>query len=169
MKRATHRLLVAGLLAGLTGLAAAQGAPAPAAGNPPHAGQRMDPAQWHARMAQHHAKHQAELKQKLQLAPNQEAAWASFANATQPPQTPPPRPDRAAFEKLTTPERIDKMRALRTERQAAMDRRADATKAFYATLTPEQKKVFDTETLRQHGHGPHGHGEHGKPMPHPAG
>lgn len=59
-------------------------------------------------------------------------------------------PDRAEMDKLTTPERIDKMRALRTQRDAEMDKRADATKAFYATLTPEQKKVFDANTARSH-------------------
>jgi hypothetical protein len=49
---------------------------------------------------------------------------------------------------MTTPDRIDHMRALRTQRDAEMDRRADATKAFYAQLTAEQKKTFDAETAR---------------------
>ena len=66
------------------------------------------------------------------------------------------RPARAAmkaeFDKLTTPERIDKMRTLRaqrmTEMNAAMDKRGDATKTFYAALNATQKKVFDAETTR---------------------
>jgi Spy/CpxP family protein refolding chaperone len=67
------------------------------------------------------------------------------------------RPDRAEFARLTTPERIDRMRAMRSERIAEMDKRGDATKTFYASLTPEQKKVFDQETLRGRGEGRHGH------------
>ena len=63
---------------------------------------------------------------------------------------------RAEMAKLTTPERIDKMRELRTQRttemHAAMDKRSDATKAFYATLNPEQKKTFDAETLKMGKH-----------------
>ena len=59
---------------------------------------------------------------------------------------------------LSTPERLDKMRALRTQHmgdmQAAMAKRDDATKALYAALSPEQKKLFDAEHSRkgsQHG------------------
>jgi Spy/CpxP family protein refolding chaperone len=33
---------------------------------------------------------------------------------------------------------------------AEADRRGEAAKAFYATLTPEQQKTFDAHTLRQH-------------------
>ena len=61
-----------------------------------------------------------------------------------------PKPEDMA--KLTTPERIDKMKAMRTEHHAVMslemDKRADATKAFYAVLSPEQQKVFDEKTMR---------------------
>ena len=57
--------------------------------------------------------------------------------------------------KLTTPERIDKMKELRAqhlgEMTAAMDKRGEATKAFYAVLTPDQQKVFDTQVMM----GPH--------------
>jgi periplasmic protein CpxP/Spy len=60
------------------------------------------------------------------------------------------------MEKLTTPERIDKMRAMRVQRDTEMDKRADATKAFYATLNAEQKKIFDAEAMNRGGH----HGEH---------
>ena len=75
------------------------------------------------------------------------------------------RPTREDMAKLTTPERIDKMKALRTEQHAvmslAMDKRGEATKTFYAVLTPEQQKVFDEKTMRQ-GHGQKGgKGHHG--------
>jgi Spy/CpxP family protein refolding chaperone len=52
---------------------------------------------------------------------------------------------REDWAKLTTPERLDKMQALKAERDARMDKRIDATKSFYAALTPEQQKVFDSQ------------------------
>jgi len=67
--------------------------------------------------------------------------------------------DHADMEKLSTPERIDKMRTLRaqrmTEMTTAMDKRDEAVKTFYATLTADQKKVFDAEHNRMGGR--HGH------------
>ena len=165
MKKLFKPLVIASLLAGLAGVAGAQtpppsgpGAPGGPGGPAAHGmrdhGGRMDPAKMQERMA----KRQAELKQKLQITSAQEGAWTSWTTAMKPPAGM-KRPDRAEFEKLSTPERIDRMRAMRTERMAAMDKRADATKTFYAALTPEQKKVFDAESARR-GHRGHG-GEHG--------
>ena len=58
----------------------------------------------------------------------------------------------ADMEKLSTPERIDKMRSERAQHMAdmttAMDKRDEATKTFYATLDADQKKVFDAEHSR---------------------
>lgn len=106
------------------------------------------------------AKHMAGLKAKLKLTADQESAWTVFTTANRPPA---PMehlsPDRADLAKLSTPERIDKMRALRsqhmTERTSAMDKRDEATKAFYVALNADQKKTFDTEHARigRH-HGP---------------
>jgi len=123
-----------------------------------------------------HAKHQRgermehmrkrieKLKADLKLSPAQEAAWTSYIDTMKPAERPAPG-DREAFAKLTTPERIDKMREMRAKRNAEMDRRADATKAFYAQLNPEQQKTFDAATLRMHrDHGRFFHGPHdGKP------
>lgn len=105
-----------------------------------------DPARMEAMMAKRHDA----LKVKLKLTPEQEGAWTTFTAAMKPAaQSGPKYPDRAEMDALTTPERIDKMRALRTERMAAMssamDKREDAIKTFYATLTADQKKVFDAE------------------------
>jgi periplasmic protein CpxP/Spy len=125
------------------------------------------------RMAERMAKRQAALKAKLKITPAQEGAWTTFATAMKPPahmaggmgmQHDPKMI--AEMDKLTTPERIDKMRTHRAERMAAMnaemDKRGAATKAFYAILSSEQKAVFDA--LAPHGerHGRHGMGgEHG--------
>lgn len=88
-----------------------------------------------------------ELKSKLQLTPSQEGAWTKFAEAMRPTTTA-PRPDYDAMMKLPTPERIDQMRALHQQHTAQMDQRGEAAKAFYASLTPEQKKRFDEQTAR---------------------
>lgn len=149
---------LAGLLAAMGASAMAQtAAPAgPAAATAPAArehGGRHDPA----KMQAHFAKRQAELKAQLKLTAAQEPAWNAFTSAIQPPANW-TRPDRAEFAKLTTPERIDKMKALRAERNARMDQRANATKTFYAALTPEQKKTFDESTLKRGQGGKHGGG-----------
>lgn len=169
--KSVQSLVLAGIMATAALAATAQtvapaapataGAPAKTGGHHGDHMGRHDPAQMQARIA----KHQAELKAKLKLTPAQEGAWTAFTASRQPPVHG-ARPDRAAmkaeFDKLTTPERIDKMRALRAQRMAemsaAMDKRGDATKTFYAALSPEQQKVFDSQRM---GHGGH-HGQHHK-------
>lgn len=124
---------------------------------------KMDPAKREADAA----KQMAELKAILQITADQEGAWTAFTTAMKPPaRMDHQRPDRAELSKLTTPERIDKMRALRTqhmaERTAAMDKREEATRAFYAALNTDQKKLFDAEQARMdHHHGGHRGGHHG--------
>ncbi|MBK5206587.1 MAG: Spy/CpxP family protein refolding chaperone [Polaromonas sp.] len=171
-----NSLLFAGLLAAAGATAMAQGTPAaptagPAAAGMPagRSGDRMmghrDPAKMQAWIA----KRQADLKATLKITPAQEGAWTAFTASMQPParsafQTP---EQRAEFAKLSTPERIDKMRALRTqrmaERSAAMDQRGEATKAFYAALSAEQQKTFDAEHAKfgqRDGRGHHQGGMH---------
>jgi hypothetical protein len=132
----------------------------------PHAGHhRHDPAKMQARIA----KRQAELKAKLAITPAQEGAWSAYTAALQPQaRNTAARPDRAAmkaeFEKMTTPQRIDKMNALRAQRMAdindAMTRRGEATKTFYAALSPEQQKVLDSQRMQRGGKGHKGHHGH---------
>jgi hypothetical protein len=131
------------------------------------------------------ANRQAMFKAKLKVTPAQESAWSTFAAAIKPPARGASgmgsgmgmgmgmRHDpkvQAELEKLTTPERIDKIRAMRqqrmTEMNALMDKRAAATKTFYAVLSSEQKAVFDAISMHvgRHGmrgeYGGHGGGEH---------
>ncbi len=161
MKLLFKHTLLAGLLATAGFATLAQTPPPPPA---PTQMQPHDPAQWHAKMAEHHAKHMAKLKTELGITPQQQGAWNSFAEAMQPP-APPQKASReqmrAEFAKMTTPERIDKMRALRDRRAALMDQRDIATKTFYAALSPEQQQKFDNIMLRMmHRHDHHG-GWHG--------
>lgn len=155
MKSLSKHVLAASLLAVFAAAATAQTPPAPPAGGGmgPGAGMmghrhgdgmRGDPAQWRERMQKRMAERQAALKQKLQITSAQEGAWNTWTQSMQPPANM-QRPNRDEFAKLTTPERIDRMRQLRTQRMAEMDKRADATKAFYAQLTAQQQKVFDSE------------------------
>ncbi len=78
----------------------------------------------------------------------------------QPPAQRQQRADREAMAGMSTPDRIDHMRALRDQRNADMDRRAEATKAFYAQLGAEQKKTFDAETARMFQRGGRHMGRH---------
>ncbi len=176
MKLSSKHLLLTTLMATCGFAALAQNATptAPATGAQPQMHDRMhrgDHSSMRERMFGNHqermVKRQAELKTKLKITPAQEGAWATFAAAMQPPAniaggmmgTHHDPKVKADMDKLTTPERIDKMRALRAERMATMnaemDKRGAATKAFYAVLSSEQKAVFDAVSMRggQHGMG----------------
>ncbi len=178
-------MLLAGLLAsaGFAALAQApgcgdhagmMGAGVPMHERPGHHMDKMDPARMQAQMEKRHAA----LKAQLKLTPAQEGAWSAFTAAMQAPAGMMAKgPDFAELEKLPTPERIDKLKALHTQHMAdmnaGMDKRGEATKTFYAALTPEQQKVFDSAALHQPGrHGPKrgpGHGPaDGKGPVHPA-
>ncbi len=141
------------------GLAGAGVQAMPMGGDPHHAQGRQG--------ERSHARHLETLKGKLKLTAAQEPAWTSFTQAMQ------ARPagmgqSRDELAKLSTPERLERMKALHAQHQTEMNnfmnRRHEATQAFYAGLTPEQKKTFDAETARMMGaHGGRGgHGDHGR-------
>ena len=168
MKSILKPVLLAGLLA-TAGMAVFSQAPAGrdysgmmGAGSPMHEGMghqrmgQMDPARMQAWMD----KRQAELKALLQLTPAQEGAWTVYTAAMKPSADMQAKhAERAEIAKLPTPQRIDKMKALRArhmnEMNAAMDQRGEATKTFYAALTPAQQKVFDASSARRHRGGGH--------------
>lgn len=123
-------------------------------------------AERHAQMQKRMAERQAALKAELKLTPEQEPAWNAFIARTQPQAGAMPRQGtREDWSKLTTPQRLDKMQALKAERDAAMAKRVDAIKSFYAVLNADQQKVFDSKhqggfqrTGMHHGHrGEHRH------------
>ena len=105
---------------------------------------RPDPAKVQAMFD----KRMSRLKTLLQLTPNQEGDWLAFNSAMTPPAVRPTPPNPQEFEKLTTPERIDRLNAMRAQHAGLLDKRAEAAKKFYAALTPSQRKVFDLETLK---------------------
>jgi hypothetical protein len=175
MTASLQRIFWAGLVASAAFCAFAQtpppsmpaAAPAPMTGTAPAAGvaapgehraHRMHEGRSPQRFQEQRAQRMEALKTQLALNASQQEAWSTFVSASQPPQRAAQRPDRAEFAKLTTPQRLDRMQALQAEHAASFSRRADATRALYATLSPQQQQTFDTQTLRQgprHAHGPH--------------
>jgi hypothetical protein len=153
---------------GLSIAAQAQTPPAPPPGaDPGGGGWRHDGGPGRPGMGEHReARRAARLKalhDVLAIRPDQESAFQAFAQAT----TPEPgkhawgagrggwKPgqghegDRAGAPSAaaTTPERLDLMLQRFDERSAAMraaiERRAMATKALYAALSPEQQRTLD--------------------------
>ena len=159
MKFSTKHLILAGLFAatGLTASAQPQNPPPGGPGAMPGHSMRegfhfgRDPAQMQKRREERMAEHMATFKRALQVTPAQEGAWNAWTAAMRPTQR--QRPDPAEFLRMTTPERIDRMRAMRNARIAEQDRRADATKTFYAGLSGDQKRVFDTASMKFMGRG----------------
>jgi Spy/CpxP family protein refolding chaperone len=149
------------LLIGITALGLAAGSFGALAGRPdgmPQTGAPAMPSGEHARspeqMKERFAKRQAELHDKLKLSPAQEPAWNTFAGRMNPGERP-ARPDRAEIEKLSAPERMERMLSMMQDGEKRMAERLAAVKQFYAVLTPEQQKTFN----EQFGPGRH-HGQH---------
>ena len=117
----------------------------------------MDSAQMASHREARHQKHLNDLKSALQLDSTQEGAWNAFSAEMKMPMKRPARPQPAEMEKMSTPERIDKMMAFKGERDAEMSKRMTATKNFYASLNPAQQKVFDSHTHKFMKQGPMGH------------
>jgi hypothetical protein len=88
------------------------------------------------------------LPQILQLQLSQHPAWRAYKDAAA--ET---RADAAhqadksqEFNSLPTPARLDALLDQMKAQQAAFEREAAATKAFYAVLSPEQRATFDQVT-----------------------
>ena len=144
----TKRALMVGLIAGSGALAVSSfampaGDPTGKQGCEAHHGQAA-----HAKSEARRAAHLSELKEKLKLRPDQEAAWNAFASTTQPGMRrmgADRQAMRGEFEKLNTPQRLDRMLAMSDAHRARMLARSQAIKAFYAQLSPAQQSVFDAE------------------------
>ena len=113
------------------------------------------------------------LKTQLKLTAAQDGAWTAFKAAMQPSADMLARhAQRDELTKLPTLERMEKMKALRTQHltdmSTAMDKRFDATKTFYTALSPEQQKIFDTSAMPGMGRGGHMGGGWGRHGPGPA-
>jgi len=153
MKSILKPLLLSIALAGASIVAVAQ-TPAMGMGMMAHSGTkdhgRMDPA----RMQQMMAAHTAELKAKLKVTGAQEDAWAQYVAAMQPPADAGKHMGRDNRQKmheewktLSTPQRIERMNTIKTQRDTQMGKRQEATLVFYRTLSAEQQQVFDANAM----------------------
>jgi Spy/CpxP family protein refolding chaperone len=149
MKSIFKPVLLAGLLTTFGFSAFSQG-PMHSMNGPMGSGpmERMSPERMHSWME----KQNQELKAKLKLTAAQESAWTTYMAAMKPPaDMGEKRQAHDELQKLPTPERIDKMKALRaqhmSEMNLVMDQHGEAMKSFYAVLTPEQKKIFDESAM----------------------
>lgn len=153
----TKRIVLAGVLAGSGLLAASSFAMSPGGmkGNgdcgTKH-GQKTQAQRSEMRMQKMTA-----LKAKLKLSAQQEVAWNTFANQPQVEMGGDRKAMRAEFATLTTPQRMDKMLEMSEKRRAQMLARAEATKTFYAQLSPAQQSVFDAEARNHRHHGGESH------------
>ncbi|HWF77776.1 MAG TPA: Spy/CpxP family protein refolding chaperone [Caulobacteraceae bacterium] len=95
----------------------------------------------------------ASLHSALKITAGQEAGWRAFVAASGPDAQQQAR-ERSAQQMipgLTAPQRVDLSIAAMEADLDSFRERGRALKAFYATLTPAQQKVFDRETLPNQG------------------
>jgi LTXXQ motif family protein len=88
------------------------------------------------------------LHDALHLSPTQETAWRAYVAAIAPDPAVEARRQSAAtmMRTLPTPRRIDLINAEMEADMASMRRQGDAVKAFYAQLSPDQQRTFDSAT-----------------------
>lgn len=107
------------------------------------------------------AAHAQHLRDVLQLRPDQDGALKAYLDATHPKMM----MDQVKHDDMdmdggmddgdkpmTTPERLDRQAAHMAKMAEMFQKRASATKAFYAALSPSQQKAFDA--LGPQGGGP---------------
>ncbi|HWZ70548.1 MAG TPA: Spy/CpxP family protein refolding chaperone [Casimicrobiaceae bacterium] len=102
------------------------------------------------KFAERMAKHQAKLHDKLALTPAQEAAWQVFTAKMQ--ATVLTRSDARPAAPLTAPERAERKAAFLQVAQQQAASRVQPIKDFYAVLSPEQQKIFDSQFQGHHHH-----------------
>ena len=172
----SRALFLSVVISAVSSLALAQ--PAPPPGGPGAERGHWDPAKMREHMEARHAERDKALHDVLGIQPGQEAAFAAFTSAMKPPEWrhDGDHHDAAPPIAMTTPERLDHMKARMDERFAAMreafDKRAAATKTLYAALDPHQRAVMDALpelTGRGHGGGEGHMGHKGPPGPMGAG
>jgi len=161
MIKIPHRIAIAGLSLSLClgGAALAQGygpqgygqSEQPSYGPPPSDGYGPPPTPSPSDMAR-------QLRQRLRLRPDQDVALNSFVQAVAPPpgMEQKMRHDQEAARAMTTPERMDMMMSQMDEMRRIMLSRVQATKAFYAQLSPDQQHAFDVMGAQDGEGGPGG-------------
>ena len=102
---------------------------------------------------------QPDLAMTLHLRPDQMGAFHAYQAATR------PNPDQMAKMRSTspqmlgalpTPQRLDRIGAFLNMQMQMFQHTADATRAFYSQLTPQQQQTFDHVTAPRSRGGPQG-------------
>jgi len=137
MKTSMQSFLSGLVLIGLTGGATAYAQNSPASSVQQNMQAAVSPEMMKARIE----KNQAELHDKLKITSGQESAWKTFIQVVAAEHVTPEKD--VNTDKMTTPERMQKTLEKMKEHQGQLQQKLDATKTFYAVLTPEQQKIFD--------------------------
>ena len=95
------------------------------------------------------------LKSDLNLNKNQETAWTEWTGKVMGNHKSweERRKSEALMAELPAPDRMEKRLSLSKEHSARQEMRLAATKAFYATLSPVQRQVFDKGFNFEHHYG----------------
>lgn len=120
-------------------------------------------AEWRARRVEHETQEGADVALLLRLRPDQRAGFQAWRASMRPPEPGVDRSEPPPAGALTTPQALDRMQARMAEHDARARAHLDATRRFYATLTPEQQPLFDALMRLAHDDhgwrgGPHMHG-----------
>lgn len=107
----------------------------------------MNQEKMQAKMADMWAKRQQKLHDLLKLTAAQEGAWSTYQAAIKPAMPAGGMPDRAALAALSAPERLSKMIEMAKQHQSSMEAHLAAVNVFYGQLTPEQKTIFNDNTM----------------------
>lgn len=114
------------------------------------------PAASHGQWAERAAARQQRLHEALRLTPSQESAWQAWLAAA-PRHEGGARADRGAWKTMSAPQRLELQIARSRQHTERMEARLAALQPLYASLTPEQKKLFDEQRGQRRGH----RGQHG--------
>lgn len=109
-------------------------------------------------------RHLDKLKQKLDLKPNQQAAWETFskallARATAQEQSREKMKGAAGMNRaaISTPEKMEKIAVAMRTNADNLSKAASDTKVFYDALSVEQKTIFDLFSQNAWNHRMRGH------------
>jgi protein CpxP len=104
--------------------------------------------------SQGYGQQQPDLHALLHIRPDQEAAFQAYQSARPTPlemQALRPNPQQLAA--MTTPQRLDRINAVLNTQLTVFHRQADAARALYMILSPDQKRTFDQVTGPGQGRG----------------
>jgi protein CpxP len=98
--------------------------------------------------AAHFDKRMSALHTSLQLTSVQEPSWTKFLNKIKPVKMDKPVPQ--DWKTMSTPDRLDRRLTYVKAHEVKMTEHAAAVRAFYDTLTQDQKTIFDKQFQSHH-------------------